>query len=199
MKRELIKRCHVGTVCLLWLLSVVPAYAQHYPNYLGGHLIYAMPQMDQSDFQDDIAGSPTVDFSNILGFQLRGGTELNEYLFLDALIDYIPFDNSHAGRQDTLDVINAGVNLKAVLFFLGRVEPYLAGGLGLMYAMNTASFETTEIEEDKLGFSGRLGLGVETVVGSRVAFGLEGAYTLGMGDTDDVSYFGIMLGVNYRF
>ncbi len=199
MTMKMIKRCMIPTVCLLWLLTTAAAYAQHYPNYMGGHLIYALPEMDHAAFQDHISGSPAVDFSNVFGFQLRGGMELNEYLFLDGLIDYLPFDNSNAGREDSLTVINAGVNLKAVLFFLGPVEPYLVGGLGIMYAMHTASFEETEVEENNVGFSGRLGLGIEAVVTPEIAIALEGAYTLGMGDTDAVSYLGIMLGVNYRF
>lgn len=182
-------------------LWVRRSHAQDTLYYLGGYLSYAMENLDDANIQDQFRQPVTVSFDNTFGLQVRGGMRINEYLFAEAMIEFLtPFEDS--STEDTtieVSVIDAGVNLKAILAFLGRVEPYGLVGLGLLYADQQITFGDEESSGTDVGLAARLGFGVDVVLTPAVTVGGEAAYVTGFGDPDYVSFINFSFGMTYHF
>ena len=87
-------------------------------------------------------------------------------------------------------------------------RPFLTAGLGAIYAdFETVLWEATVLEgllrtsssDSDLDIGSKIGLGVDYYLREKWSLAVEGNYTLGFGDVDDIKYFTTGLGLAYHF
>jgi len=183
--------------CLIFSSKVI---AQDKLYYMGGYLSYSMASIDTDAVSNEFLQPVSVDFGNSLGIQARGGMEIKEFLFAEAMLEYLsPFEDTSDNKTAEVSVINLGVNCKAILTFWNRVEPYATAGMGLMYATKDISFQDQSSSDSDLGLDARLGAGIDIKLSPELFLGFETAYVMGVGGPSYVKYMNISLGMCYRF
>ncbi|QTA81204.1 Outer membrane protein beta-barrel domain-containing protein [Desulfonema limicola] len=193
----------IGLVLAGFIISLIfssEIMAQDKLYYMGGYLSYSMESIDSDAISNEFLQPVNVDFSSSLGIQARGGMEIKEFLFGEAMIEYLsPFEDSSDNKTAEVSVINAGVNCKAILTFWNRLEPYATAGLGLMYAKKDISFQDQSSSDTNFGMNARLGAGLNILLSPELFLGFETAYVMGVGGTSYVKYINLSLGMCYRF
>lgn len=200
MKNRSITGAIILAAGLFLLTGSSDARAQEKLYYAGGYLDYVMENLDDGSVADEFRNPIGVSFENAFGVGARLGMMLREYLSAEVMLQYLtPFEDTSEGKTAEISVINAGINLKAALVYFGDLEPYVLGGLGLLYADRQIKFEDQEVSDTNWGLDVRLGAGLDYRLSREMSVGAEMAYVKGIADTDYVSYIDFSVGVSVWF
>lgn len=194
--------------------------------YLGVGINYFIEEFDPLavTIAGPQAGTYRHGFGDSWGFNLRGGWRFNDYLATEAVLEYadgytsdvsypavgVPGENNTT--QDTLWTIDFAVNVKAILP-LGRVEPYVSGGIGFLYGNQLQINEIwgedpdtgaigqtrTSASDDPVVFMGRVAGGVDVAVTDTVGVFAEAAYLMPTSTLSDFNAIAITLGARLTF
>lgn len=153
--------------------------------YLGAAGTYAL---EDFDFQ-------TVHVDDSWGLNLRSGYRANPWIAAEVEYEYLSQFDLHRGSSDwKVDGWAFTVNGRAIAP-LGRVQPYVIGGLGVLSAKVSGAGHSQE----NAGFAIRLGAGADIYLTRNLLGVLEGTYVVPTGKVDDFEYGSISWGVQYRF
>lgn len=122
------------------------------------------------------------------GYNVRAGWRFNEYGAVELEAEHLP-EVDLSGAPD-LEVWAASANLKWI-FPLGRLEPYVVGGLGGLVAEAGSS--------DESDFLLRGGLGLQLHVTRNLVGVLEGTYVSGVEKLSEIAYGSVSLGLQVQF
>ena len=114
----------------------------------------------------------------LLGINFEGKADLNIMTYMIALKGYFPIST----EKVKLSVVVGGGIMYAEIDSTVRVN-----GSSISY-----SYDETEL-------CGKVGLGLDFFATPDISFGIEGNYTLGFNDLEEIRYFNFTLGVAYHF
>ena len=178
--------------CMLCLLGIGNGWAGENNNfsrsgvYLGAGGLYAIEDFDNTG---------SLDFDNGPGFNFRLGYRIIPHIAIEAMgerVDAFDLDGVSGAEINTW---TGTINGK---FFAltDRFQPYGLLGAGFMRAKAEVSGFSDETETD---FAMRFGGGLDTYATGNWVINLEFSYVLPTGDVDDVNYFSLGGGIQYRF
>ena len=127
------------------------------------------------DYLDKFEYSDEFEFS---GMNIEGNADLNIMTYMIALKGYFPIST----EKVKLSVVVGGGIMYAEIDSKVRVN-----GSSISY-----SYDETEL-------CGKVGLGLDFFATPDISFGIEGNYTLGFNDLEEIRYFNFTLGVAYHF
>jgi hypothetical protein len=142
-------------------------YGQSRP-YLGGGLVYAIPNFD--GFNDN-----TREAESTFGFDLRAGYR---WRYVAAEVDFQYYKRFDLEPGGTVKGFSIGPNVKAYPLS-GRFQPYLLLGIGLQQT------KAGGLDDGSAGMA-RFGGGVELYLMPNMAFFFEGSYGLGIESKFDI-------------
>lgn len=178
MVSQILRAIRETAIVALLVAGVVgPVWAQEEDfgrnrAYLGGGLLYAVPNFD--GFNDN-----TKEAESTFGFDVRAGYR---WRYVAAEVDfqyYKRFDLDLNPGDTTLKAITIGPNVKAYPLS-GRFQPYALLGIGLQQTNAGAGLD------DGSAGVGRFGGGFEVYLMPNMAFFAEGAYGLGIKSDYDI-------------
>jgi opacity protein-like surface antigen len=155
-----------------------------------------------------------ADFGNTAGFNVHGGYRLNEFFGFDAVYEY---GNSfgRTGRTRTIgnQVITRNSDIQTNSFTLGpklilplgRFQPYLDGGVGVLNANGNVNIEDETTGQTRsggttgTGFTGRFGGGFDIFLNPNWSLYLDNAYTIPADGPTNVYYYSFGVGGRYNF
>jgi opacity protein-like surface antigen len=183
--------------------------------YFGVSGAYALENMDVDHEGTDVG----LNIDNSFGIHLKVGYRVNNTLSFEGTFDYLPgFDSELSDSENLggltdvktqfeLDVKALMASVKAS-FNREYIIPYLTMGVGMMSPEakmvvsgregNQTVTVTTDAEIDT-DYCAKFGLGIDYFVREYISIGLEGHYTLGFGDLENVKYVNLMLGTSVYF
>jgi hypothetical protein len=139
------------------------------------------------------------DFGNTLGLNARAGYRLNEYWALEGIYEYGDDFGAHQVAPGARIRTNSGTVNAKLLLPLGRFQPYLEGGVGALGASANGGLRHTSWNVDGTNFAGRFGGGVDLYATENIALYLDTAYTMPIGDVNDLYHFSFGWGAKYAF
>jgi opacity protein-like surface antigen len=170
--------------------------------YIGGGGSFAY-----EDFDTD------SDFDNTWGINAKAGYRFHEYIMCEFNFDYLNNFESDDSFSLFGEKVESEVEVTVYTFMLalkGYVPVYsenmmffatLGGGVMRADADTTVRGATISRSDsdDEVDGCAKIGFGFDFFPIQNLSAGIEGNYTLGFGDVDDVRYFNITLGVAYHF
>jgi len=202
-----------GLIVLFMVAASTPAMAQRYSApggyiFLGGLTGFEL-------FPEDKGGQ----FENSLGFDIRFGSRLMDYLALEVEGNFISgFDVDVPVEGGTAQLVleggNVTVNARAILP-LGRLEPYAVVGIGGMWSKLVTQRYTGSVcspgyygwwctgTRTKLGEAGsfvsKFGAGVDFWLSEAWGLTVDAVYVLPTGDLKDQTYVKLGWGARFKF
>ena len=176
--------------------------------YVGAGGSYAVENFDDND--DDFEN---INFDNSWGINAKVGYHLHELVDLEFSYDYLhkfEVDDSSTVAGTRFDV-DIEVEVMTYMFTLKgffpipseKVKLSVVAGGGVMYADADRKVKiagnSTSTSDDEIDGCAKFGLGFDYFLIENFSAGIEGNYTLGFGDLDDIRYFNFTLGVAYHF
>jgi opacity protein-like surface antigen len=177
-------------------------FADNNKFYIGGGGSFAY-----EDFDTD------SDFDNTWGINAKAGYRFHEYIMFEFNFDYL--NNFESDRGFTLfgEPVESEVEVTVYTWMLalkGYAPVYsdnvmffaVVGGGVLLADIDTKLRGPTISEsdsDDEVDGCAKIGFGIDYFPIQNLSAGIEGNYTLGFGDVDDVRYFNFTLGVAYHF
>ena len=163
---------------LIYFSSDTQAQMKDTGVFIGGGVSYAWNNFDTDDLEK-VAGNISTD--DAWGFNLFAGYRFIKYFSLEAnhnWYDSFKIDTDNFGSLD-LNVYTLILDAKAMYpFFENKLVPYVRLGGGLMHA---------ELEnEDKDGFAGNVGAGIDYFINQNISIGIDGKYVWGAIEFNDV-------------
>lgn len=182
------------TLMIFFLISPYAHAATGF--YVGAGGSYAVENFDDDD--DDFKD---INYDNSWGINAKVGYHLHELLDLEFNYDYLnkfEVDDSSTVLGTRFDV-DIDVEVMTYMFTLKgffpiaseKVKLSVVAAGGLMYAEAGS--------DNEIDGCAKLGLGLDYFLIQNFSAGIEGNYTLGFGDLDDIRYFNFTLGVAYHF
>lgn len=144
-------------------------------------------------------GAQSADFGDTLGFNVRGGYRLNEYWAFEGLYEYGDDFGAHQVVPGGDIQTNTFMGSAKLIVPLGRFQPYLSGGVGLVNANADKSLRRTNWDVDGTNFAGRFGGGVDLYATENVAVYLDASYTMPIHEVSDLYHFSFGWGAKYVF
>jgi len=180
--------------------------------------LYAQ-QADVKKFYVGAGGSYAIedfdvgDFDNSWGVNVKFGYNLHPLLDIEFDFDYLDkFEYSDEFEFSGMNIEgNADLNIMTCMIALKgyfpisteKVKLSVVVGGGIMYAdldykvsVNGSSISDSH---DETELCGKVGLGLDFFATPDISFGIEGNYTLGFNDLEEIRYFNFTLGVAYHF
>ncbi|HJO25018.1 MAG: porin family protein [Myxococcota bacterium] len=206
-------------LALIALLAPALAEAQDYARpgfYLGAGGTYAFHWFP-GDFDEDLAGGPTVRSSDSGGFNLQGGYRVNSWFGAELEYEWIEGFGNRTSADGNIVKLRSNlisVNGKFLYPGWGRWQPYglLGVGVSIWQAKKTKATVTTGtptagLDDTSVGFGGRIGAGLDAyltenwllTVGIQAAFSTTKIDNSTGGDLKNLFYIPIQFGVQYRF
>lgn len=154
--------------------------------YLGGGGIYAV---------EDFNNSSVPDFKNAPGFNFRLGYRLNSRVAIEAMgerSDAFDLQRFRLPRFSSYEINTWTGTLNGKFFALtGRFQPYGLIGVGAMQAESKFN--------KNAGFAARFGGGMDSYLTENWLINMEFSYVLPTGDVENLNYFSLGGGIQYRF
>jgi opacity protein-like surface antigen len=175
-------------------------------------------QAEEKQFYVGIGGSymfPNFDYDDVVdwdsdawGANAKFGYRLAHTLYLQADVDYFfPIDGvlkTDASNGGEVEIFTGMISLKGYFPQFTVIRPFVIAGAGIMHynvdynaAAQSSGFPLPEDYETDLCF--KIGGGVDFFINDVVSFGIEGNYTRGVEDVDEVEYIHLGAGVNVYF
>ena len=163
-------------------------------------------------------------YGDTVGFDLRGGYRFMDFFALEGVFEYgnefeadssFPdddFPDRTASVNSEISTIGFWTNAKGILP-LGMVEPYLSGGIGLLYADEltiaqvweqpmgaTAPVQVKLSESDgPVVFAGRVAGGIDFAITEHAGLFAEASYAMPTDDLSDFDYIAVHFGGRLTF
>jgi len=177
MKRDLF--CAV-LVLVVVIFSCTSLYAEQDPLdhfYVGAGGSYAIEDFDTS-----------TDFDNSWGVNAKIGYHTHPLLDIEFDFDYL--SKFECDAVD-LEILTYMIALKGYFpISTEKVKLSTVVGTGIMHA---------DANADETDWCGKIGLGLDFFTTQDISLGIEGNYTFGFGDLDDIGYFNFTIGAAYHF
>ena len=180
--------------------------------------LYAQ-QADAKKFYVGAGGSYAIedfdvgDFDNSWGVNVKFGYNLHPLLDIEFDFDYLDkfkysdefeFSGMNIEGNADLNIMTCMIALKGYFpISTEKVKLSVVVGGGIMYAdldykvsVNGSSISDSH---DETELCGKVGLGLDFFASPDISFGIEGNYTLGFNDLEEIRYFNFTLGVAYHF
>jgi opacity protein-like surface antigen len=177
-------------------------FADNNKFYIGGGGSSAI-----EDFDTD------SDFDNTWGINAKVGYRAHEILLIEFNFDYL--NNFESDDRFTFlgENVDSEVEVTVYTFMLAlkgyapvysdNVMFFVVAGGGVMYAdvdTKVSGFSVSRSDsDDEVDGCAKIGLGFDFFPIQNFSIGIEGNYTLGFGDVDDIRYFNFTLGAAYHF
>ena len=156
--------------------------------YVGAGGSYAIEDFGDGDFDDG-------DFDNSWGVNVKAGYNLHPLLDIEFDFNYL---NKFEDRGYDLNIMTYMIALKGYFpISTEKVKLSVVVGGGMMYA--ALDPEVSVYSPDDTELCAKVGLGLDFFATPDISFGIEGNYTLGFNDLEEVRYFNFTLGVAYHF
>lgn len=176
-------------------------------------------QADVKKFYVGAGGSYAIedfdggDFDNSWGVNVKFGYNLHPLVDIEFDFDYLnEFEDrdefellgiDFEGKAD-LNIMTYMIALKGYFpISTEKVKLSVVVGGGIMYAEidSTVRVNGSSISDsyDEIELCGKVGLGLDFFATPDISFGIEGNYTLGFNDLEEIRYFNFTLGVAYHF
>ena len=167
-------------VLVVVIFSCTSLYAEQ--NYLDDFYVGAGVSYAVEDFDD----SP--DFDNSWGVNAKIGYHTHPLLDVEFDLDYL--SKFESGNVD-LEILTYMVALKGYFpISTEKVKLSTVVGAGIMHA---------DANADETDWCGKVGLGLDFFTTQDISLGIEGSYTFGCGDLDDIRYLNFTVGAAYHF
>jgi opacity protein-like surface antigen len=178
----------LGILLLTWG-QVYAQTASQYARpgfYIGAGGLYAV-----EDFDNTFG----LDFENGPGFNGRLGYRLHPHFAVEAMIERVDaFDLEDFDR----DINTWTGTLNGKFFALTeRFQPYGLLGIGAMRAEANLPGSSNDVHDTDFAF--RLGGGLDSYMTENWLVNLEISYVHPTGDVDDINYYSLGGGIQYRF
>jgi opacity protein-like surface antigen len=177
-------------------------FANNNRFYIGGGGSFGMEDFDTYS-----------DFDNTWGINAKVGYRAHELLMIEFNFDYL--NNFESDDRFTFlgENVDSEVEVTVYTFMLAlkgyapvysdNVMFFVVAGGGVMYAdvdIKVSGFSVSRSDsDDEVDGCGKIGLGFDFFPIQNFSIGIEGNYTLGFGDVDDIRYFNFTLGAAYHF
>ena len=136
---------------------------------------------------EDFDDSP--DFDNSWGANAKIGYHTHPLLDIELNFDYL---NKFEYNIVDLEIFTCMFVLKGYFpVSTEKVKLSTVVGAGLMHA----DFKS----DDEIDLCGKVGLGLDFFAFQDISLGIEGNYTFGFGDLDEIRYFNFTIGAAYHF
>ena len=162
--------------------------------------LYAQ-QADVKKFYVGAGGSYAIedfdggDFDNSWGVNVKFGYNLHPLVDIEFDFDYL---NEFEDRGYDLNIMTYMIALKGYFpISTEKVKLSVVVGGGIMYA--DLDSEVSAYLPDETELCAKIGLGLDFFATPDISFGIEGNYTLGFNDLEEIRYFNFTLGVAYHF
>jgi opacity protein-like surface antigen len=145
-------------------------------------------------FEDDLdTPALPVTVNNSMGVEIRLGYRAHPYVAGEVAIDVLDGFNGEVGTQNTsIDLLAGTFNLKGYLP-AGRLQPYLAAGLGYM----SVDSGNEALTDDGTDLVARFGSGLDVYVTDNFSVYAGWHYLLPFGDIQDFDLLAIHFGIQY--
>ncbi len=180
--------------------------------YVGLNGTFAMQDFDTGDLDSLRSYGLNPKYDDSWGINGKIGYKVHPLFSVELALEYLGnFNYNETVRiggtpvtiDSDIDVFTTIVSAK-LYPFQSMIKPYLTFGLGVMHAKIDASasapgYLTTSASESETDPCGRVGFGVDYFVNKKFSLNLEGAWTSGFNDLNDIRYFSVSGGVAYHF
>jgi opacity protein-like surface antigen len=142
-----------------------------------------------------------VDFSNSLGFNIRGGYRVHPNLATELQFEWLDefeLENTAAAEASVEGVWSLTANAKGFIS-TGRFQPFIIVGLGYYDVGDTSQSGTTEALPDDGAFGVRAGGGFDYFLTDNIALDLEATYNFATDQLDDLRYLSFSWGLMFKF
>jgi len=177
-------------------------FADNNKLYIGGGGSYAIENFDTD-----------ANFDNTWGINTKVGYRAHELVLLEFNFDYL--NNFESDERFTFlgENVDSEVEVTVYTFMLAlkgyapvysdNVMFFVVVGGGVMYADVDTKVRGPSVSisdsDDEVDGCAKIGLGFDFFPIQNFSVGIEGNYTLGFGDVDDIRYFNFTLGAAYHF
>lgn len=197
MKKHLFFAVSILVVVIFYSTSLYAGqdHLDHFYVGIGGS--YAVEDFDNSP-----------DFDNSWGVNAKIGYHTHPLLDIEVDFDYLNnFEYSETYKVSStrfeeevdLEIFTCMFVLKGYFpISTEKVKISTIVGAGLMQAdfKYGSSFSGSD---DEIDLCGKIGLGLDFFATQDISLGIEGNYTFGFGDLDDIRYFNFTIGAAYHF
>ena len=182
--------------------------------YLGLGASYYVENFGSGEYHVENGGPVNVDFEDTWGFNARGGWRFLPWLAAEGVYEYASnfranLSRATPGRPGGGDVGTAKapsntftVNAKGILP-LGRVQPYLSGGIGFVNvrirSISTSQRDFDDVSRSQTDFAGRVAAGSDVFITEHIGLFVEGSYLMPIDKLQQFNYFGVHFGGKYAF
>ena len=165
--------------------------------YLGFHSVYTGERFE-SEIEDSLPGVDlSVDDSR--GLNLRFGYRLFPWLALEAHAEVYDDYNIELLGVDAAEMDGWSLGLVGKFYhFTGRLQPYLLLGGGYM-EVNLSDQLALGLSEDGSGSVLQGGAGVDIYLTQHFVLNLESSYAYPMGGVENLDFWTVRGGIEYRF
>ncbi len=184
------------------LAFLSPALAQESTDYsrsgvyggIGG--LYAIEDFDNTG---------PLEFKNAPGFNFRVGYRFHPNIAVEAMGERVDDFDLNVAKSGIFRSVKAGIDtwtgtINGKFFALtNRFQPYGLFGLGVMKAEVKAKGPGGRAESDETDLAFRYGTGMDTYITEHWVFNMEISYVRPTGEVDDLNYYSLGGGIQYRF
>jgi len=199
-------------VCLISVFIITTSANAATGLYVGLNGTFAMQDFDTGDLNSLRADGFNPKYDDTWGINGKIGYKVHPLFSVELALEYLSKFNYNetvrvGGTQVTIDsdidVFTAIISAK-IYPFQAMIKPYLTFGLGVMHAKIDTSasapgFLTSSASDSETDPCGRVGFGVDYFVNKNFSLNLEGAWTSGFNDLNDIRYFSVSGGVAFHF
>ncbi|MDL1962784.1 MAG: porin family protein [Deltaproteobacteria bacterium] len=191
------------------IFSCTSLYAEQ--NHLGNFYVGAGGSYAVEDFDNG------PDYDNSWGVNAKIGYHTHPLLDIELDFDYLnnfEYDESYKvsgtrfKEEGDLEIFTCMFALKGYFpISTEKVKLSTIVGAGLMHADSKHEFFSSALPDktsisgsnDEIDLCGKVGLGLDFFTAQDISIGIEGNYTFGFGDLDDIRYFNFIIGAAYHF
>jgi len=174
------------------LVGVIFSYTSLYAgqDHLGNFYV----GLGSSYAVEDFDNSP--DYDNSWGVNAKVGYHTHPLLDLELNFDYL---NNFEYNAIDLEILTCMFVLKGYFpISTEKVKLSTIVGAGLMQA-DLKYGTSISGSNDEIDLCAKVGLGLDFFATQDISLGIEGNYTFGFGDLDDIRYFHFTIGAAYHF
>ncbi|MDH3504907.1 MAG: porin family protein [Nitrospirota bacterium] len=187
-------KSHIAGVLFgILILTCGQAYAQSAPQYarpgfyIGGGGAYAI-----EDFDNTFG----LDFDNGPGFNGRLGYRFHPHIAIEAMIERVDAFDLKGFNGVEINTWTGTLNGKFYAL-TDRFQPYGLLGMGAMRA--EANLPGSSNDFDDTDFAFRVGVGLDSYMTEHWLVNVEISNVHPSGDVDDINYYSLGGGIQYRF
>ncbi len=206
------RRAIIGCLVAVFLFVGSAHAAVDRGPYIGIGGSYAIQNFDTDELDVLRYYGFNPEFDNTWGINAKVGYKFNPVVSLEVAFEYLPgFNYSETSRWSSPPIsIDADLDVLTVVLagkfypVPGYVRPYFTAGLGVMNAsmdstVSAAGYFPESAKEDETDACGKIGFGIDFFINPNLSFNVEGAYTVGFSDLDNIRYFTVSAGLGFHF